>query len=330
MLKWTEFNARRAVGCTLPILLLLVWGLWAGHPAAGLVAAGGALSVGFGSFQQFTHYRRAPMLLGCAGIALSAFIGSLAGGHPVLYTMCAGLWALLPGFSIRLGAGAWWIAVQWAIALLVGGAYPSGLEGAGERAAALLAGGGLQVALSAWSWARPGDPEVTQAETRQLWGTFTAGFSSASGWIFPVRSAFTLMVATWGYQLWHVPNGYWIPMTAIITMKPEFHETLTRGLARSAGTLLGAGVATLIAATLRPSPELLVVLVTTFAWLSYAFLKVNYAIFAVFLTAYIVFLIGLANLPELQVVWHRLIATAIGGALAIAAHALPAWKGKAA
>jgi len=63
---------------------------------------------------------------------------------------------------------------------------------------------------------------------------------------------------------------YWVPMTALLVLKPDLQQTLLRGFARIAGTLIGAAIATLIAATLRPEPVALVLLVLLFAAFCYS------------------------------------------------------------
>ena len=123
-----------------------------------------------------------------------------------------------------------------------------------------------------------------------------------------------------------VPNGYWVPMTALLVLKPDFQQTLSRGIARVAGTLAGAAVATLLATLLRPGPVTLAALVVLFAWLCYTLVRVNYAVYAVCITSYVVFLLSFMGLPEKQLVVHRAINTFVGGLVALLAYAyfLPA------
>ncbi len=59
------------------------------------------------------------------------------------------------------------------------------------------------------------------------------------------------------------------------------------------------------------------VLVLLFAWLAYSLNNVNYGLFTLCLTAYIVSLLALASLPGYQVARHRAISTVIGGGLAL-------------
>ena len=93
-------------------------------------------------------------------------------------------------------------------------------------------------------------------------------------------------------------------MTAMLVQKPAFFETFTRALLRIAGTVAGAGLATFALAHLRPESITLAILASAAAFLSYVTLSVNYGIFSLFLTSYIVFLLSLNSLPG-PVIAHR-------------------------
>ena len=110
-------------------------------------------------------------------------------------------------------------------------------------------------------------------------------------------------------------------MTAAIVMKGTLQQTYHRGLARIGGTVVGAVLATLIAANLRPDPWILAGLVASFAGSCYLMIYVNYATFAVSLTSYVVFLLALAGLPENALIAHRSLNTILGGAIALSVHA---------
>ena len=58
------------------------------------------------------------------------------------------------------------------------------------------------------------------------------------------------------------------------------------------------------------------------AWGCYALFRVNYALFSLLITGYVALLFAFGGLPESVVVLHRVIATAIGGSVALAAHFL--------
>jgi uncharacterized membrane protein YgaE (UPF0421/DUF939 family) len=112
-------------------------------------------------------------------------------------------------------------------------------------------------------------------------------------------------------------------MTALLVLRTNLRETLSRGLARLIGTVLGAGLATLLAATFRPDLTSLSVLVVIFAWLCYSVVTVNYGAFSICITTYIAFLLAMAGLPEGQVAFYRVANTTLGGGLALLV-ALPA------
>jgi uncharacterized membrane protein YccC len=57
-------------------------------------------------------------------------------------------------------------------------------------------------------------------------------------------------------------------------------------------------------------------------YLAYALQNVNYALYAIPLTSYIAFLLAIARAPERDIAEYRVIATAIGGVIAMLIHAL--------
>lgn len=122
-------------------------------------------------------------------------------------------------------------------------------------------------------------------------------------------------------------HRYWLPLTALVVLKPDFRSTFTRGIGRILGTFVGALLAGLGTAVLQPGPLLLTALVVVSAWGCYAFLFANYALFGLFVTAFVVFLLSFAGLPGWSTVTDRLEATVLGGVLALVAYAVwPTWE----
>jgi uncharacterized membrane protein YccC len=146
-----------------------------------------------------------------------------------------------------------------------------------------------------------------------------------------LRLAVTVGAATGSYWLFELPRGYWIPMTALLVLRPEFHDTFARGLARIAGTVAGAAVATLIVEVFVPGPVALNVLVLVFVWGCYALFRMNYAFFTVCLTGYIVFILMLSGVAEMTAATTRALYTIAGGALALCVYAVwPTWAASSA
>ncbi len=143
-----------------------------------------------------------------------------------------------------------------------------------------------------------------------------------------LRLAIALGSAMLLARLGPIHRGYWVPMTVALVLRPDFRTTFTRGFSRIVGTLLGAIVATAIVATLHPSVHLDAGLAVLFAALGYFVFGINYAAYSVTVTAYVVFLLALANsVPEHDAVLERSIATLTGAALAAIVYlAWPTWE----
>jgi uncharacterized membrane protein YccC len=139
---------------------------------------------------------------------------------------------------------------------------------------------------------------------------------------YAVTLAVTVGLAAAVYRIAEFSNGYWIAMTILIVLRSELRDTVKITLTRIIGTMAGAGVATLIVALLRPSQTILVALIAVMAWGCYALLRVNYALFSMLVTGYVALLFAFGGLPEPAVALHRVIATAIGGSISLAAHFL--------
>lgn len=124
-----------------------------------------------------------------------------------------------------------------------------------------------------------------------------------------------------------LPRGYWVPLTVLFVLRPDYGTTLSRGAARYVGTALGVVVATVITIVLGPGDYGLVVLATVFAVGLYAFFYANYALFTASITAMIVFVVAFTGIDEMVAVVDRVIDTAIGGALAVLAYVVwPTWE----
>jgi uncharacterized membrane protein YccC len=145
-----------------------------------------------------------------------------------------------------------------------------------------------------------------------------------------VRLGVTLAGAVLTYRVLPLGRGYWVPLTVIFVLRPDFGATFTRGLQRYAGTAIGVVLATLVAVSLKPGDWVETVLIGVFSWVCYAFLFANYGIFTAAVTALIVFFVSLEGVSTYTAIVDRTIDTAIGGALALGAFLFwPTWEGKA-
>ncbi|MFH7595966.1 FUSC family protein [Streptomyces racemochromogenes] len=122
-------------------------------------------------------------------------------------------------------------------------------------------------------------------------------------------------------------HGYWAPMTSVMVMRPDFTQTWSRAVARFAGTLVGVGAATGIVQLVRPGTYLSGLLAVVSAGLMYALMRTGYAVTQVFVSAYVVFLLGMGGVGWDQTVPDRIALTLVGGVVAMLAYAVyPAWE----
>ena len=327
---WKSLEMRRALRCLPAVALPLIAGLIWHNPVDGLLGAAGAFAVGFGSFQMLYQSKFAVLVGASAGIAVSGFVGVLAGHTDIGLLLLASIWAFATGLLMAIGPGASYIGTQCTVFLLVASAFPVSPHAALILAGLVFGGGVLQTFIITAIRAVFGALPVKSSSHARFSAARGARLAqhtlrrvlirrSAAFW-HAIRLALVVGVAVAGSRLSHNHHNYWMPMTAVIVMRPELSETFTRGLSRVLGTLIGAGCATLIAALLRPSHLTLVILVVIFAWLTYSLLKVNYAAAAICITSYIVFLLALVGLPEAAVVTTRIGYTAMGACLALLAY----------
>ncbi len=143
-----------------------------------------------------------------------------------------------------------------------------------------------------------------------------------------VRLAVTVAVADALQRALQLPHGYWVPLTVLWLLRPDYGATFTRGLQRYAGTVIGAVLATVLVASLHPGPYALAVLATFLAAGIVTFLQANYTLTAICTTAWVVLVSSLAGIPELRAAADRLLDTTIGAVLTLGVYlAWPTWEG---
>lgn len=137
-------------------------------------------------------------------------------------------------------------------------------------------------------------------------------------------------VATLGYLIaarLPLGHGYWAPIASVMVMRPDFHRTYARAVARLAGTLAGVALATGIVRALGPDAHVFGALAVVSAGLSYTLIRTGYAYSQCFTAAYVVFLLGMGGQAWEQTVPERVVLTLLGGALAMLAYVVfPAWE----
>ena len=298
---WSKFHPRAALLCVPAIATSLAVGLSTGHASPGRDGRCRRVLRGLRIVSGTAPLPPHPHAPGCASHVHFQLDRHLAGLSGIGAILACTVWGFLYGTVWTLSPGAAWIALQGVVWLVISTAYPAHGLGALTRGSLVLAGGLLQMffVLAFWQISGSVTPPFGGVSQDGEPETFSNAVRAAgTERVQALRAAMVLAIAAALYRWLALPNGYWIPMTAAIVMKGTLRQTFQRGLARIVGTLAGAALATLIAASLRPDPWILAALVVIFAGSCYLLIYVNYATFAVCLTSYVVFLLALAGLPE--------------------------------
>jgi uncharacterized membrane protein YccC len=330
--QWENQTLRCDLILTVPVALCLGIGIAVGHPAAGMIAAGGAVNTGFGRKQSIDDSYLVPMIFVTFGMAFSGFVGVVLGHENLLLVFASALWAFGYGMLTTRRGGYSWVGQQCVITFLVASAFPAPLRAALDRGLLLFAGGALQLVLSSVLFSMFRDLgarlfQLTRYLREEESALRIALIETAesvrqlrfvnSALPYSLRLAFTIGVATEIYRRLHYPSGYWIPMTALLVLKPGLTDTVSRTIARLLGTMCGAVAVSFCLAHLHPTQLILACFTILFAWLAYGLINVNYALFSMAVTGYIVFLLSLNEIPGRTLAERRTFCTALGGALAL-------------
>jgi uncharacterized membrane protein YccC len=142
---------------------------------------------------------------------------------------------------------------------------------------------------------------------------------SSSVFRHAARLSAALVVAGIVYRGLSLGRGYWVPLTVLMVLKPDYGTTVTRGIARAAGTMAGVIVAWLVVTLFSPPADAIVVLLVLLAGAAYAVFPANYALFSLLLAVLIALLAEFSGGSPVGVLLDRIIDTAIGTAIALGA-----------
>jgi hypothetical protein len=338
---WKQLSFRTPLIGVLAIGLCLFIGVALGHPSAGLIAGGGAFTIGFGVNQRIADSRLWPMIAATAAVFLSTMIGMLVGHRGFTLVLAAAVWGFAYAILTARAAGISWVGQQSAITLFVASAFPASFHAALLRSLLICGGGALQILITSICLRLL--PElaadlraIRQTSSDELSHLLHSNFARYRMLVrlrampenllhiptfpFAIRMALAVGISAEIYRHLGVQSGYWIPMTALLVLKPAFSETFSRAFLRVGGTLAGAVISTVFLVHIRPDPYYLAALTTFFALWSYATNTVNYGLYTLFLTSYIVFLLSLNTLPGPVIAHRRAFSTIAGGLIALVIH----------
>jgi uncharacterized membrane protein YccC len=114
----------------------------------------------------------------------------------------------------------------------------------------------------------------------------------------------------------HLPRGYWITVTILFILKPNFGGTLQRAVLRLTGTVLGGLVAAALSLTIQEEVILIAILpVLAFAALSMR--PINYGLYTLALTPMIMVMLDVGHTANWETSFLRVVHTFVGGILAV-------------
>lgn len=138
------------------------------------------------------------------------------------------------------------------------------------------------------------------------------------------------VIAIIGYAvgiMFEVQNSYWILLTIIVIMRPNFGLTKQRSQQRTIGTLIGGTLAAVVV-LITQNPIVFGILSIITLIISFSMIQRNYKAAATFITLSVVFTYALLTPDVFDVIKFRVMDTVIGTGLAIAGNLMlwPAWE----
>ncbi|MBP1839663.1 FUSC family protein [Formosa algae] len=133
-----------------------------------------------------------------------------------------------------------------------------------------------------------------------------------------LRLTISILVAFLLGQFFEIRNAYWIILTVIVIMRPNYGLTKERTKNRILGTLIGAIFAIAII-MLTSNPAVYAVLAAVSLMFGFSLIQQNYRVGATFITTYIIFVYALLDPNAMSVIKFRVLDTLIGALISLCA-----------
>jgi hypothetical protein len=289
-LKWQGFNLRRGAVILVVLGLLIIVGVLPQDRRYFLSAIFGALFLAVVDPGGEYAYRMARLaVFAAAGALLTALGFGIGGGAWGWVVLAVFVITLLGGLAVKYGAhrfvaayllNVWFIIVlglPTLIAFGLPGLFRSGLihTEPWKQALAWLVGSAVWIAYTFIMWLARG--RVTEPQpVAEIPGDISPRPLTRPIVLFAVIRAVAVSIAVaiaFGLQL---PNAYWMPIAAIIAMKPSLQQSTFVAVQRVVGTILGGALAALVLLAVDNRTALEVIIVVLLA-LAGSIRTVNYA-----------------------------------------------------
>jgi uncharacterized membrane protein YccC len=135
-------------------------------------------------------------------------------------------------------------------------------------------------------------------------------------WEFTIRLMLCTGVAAVASEVLPLSRSYWVVLTVVIILKPDYGSVFARAVQRSVGTVVGAVLGAAILAVVPYGPWLLLPFGVLAALLPYAKAR-NFGLVATFLTPLVVLLIDLLDVGGWRLAEIRLLDTLLASAIVL-------------
>lgn len=216
-----------------------------------------------------------------------------------------------------------WFVVVLASSLGLGKTPAQTLPLVVPQALAWLAGGALWLALAWGVWMARRSSQPSPAPAAPLQDSGPAQFSRPLV-TFALIAAIAVALATavtWGF---HLPYADWMPIAAIVAMKPTFDASTYRSGQRVAGAILGGLLAALLLSAVHNDTALAAGIVL-FAVVGAALHEANYAIYYTCMSAAVLLVLSLSHPGTVSDIWARTVWALVGVLIALGVTFLAGW-----
>jgi uncharacterized membrane protein YccC len=167
-----------------------------------------------------------------------------------------------------------------------------------------------------------------QPKPLRFWRTVRDNFSFESdGFRHALRLGFTAAFGQAIATFLHLPRGYWITVTILFILKPNFGGTLQRAALRLTGTVLGGLIAAALSLMVQEQVVLMAFL-PVLAFAAFSVRPINYGLYTLALTPMIMVMLDVGSSANWETSCLRVAHTFVGGILAVIGGYLlfPVWE----
>jgi Fusaric acid resistance protein-like len=317
---------RRGLLTAIPVGVAVLLDLGFETRVAGAVATG-ALLAGFVAFDAPARTRAQWQLMAAPVTGVCAAIGVLSSHSAILAVAVMTVVATAAGFCVAVSPRLALAAMMSVLVLLIAQGLHLSAHDATLALLLAVAGGLLQAAVSlVASLSDKAQEQLRLREgLRDARDACTQALTLEShAFRHALRWGVALGVGVAVYRFIDLQgHGYWVPLTIVFVLRPEADDTRERLAMRAAGTFAGLALATAIAEIFGYHVVPTAIMLTAAATFSYSLLRIEYALFTMAITVFVVLLSDALGEHALKAAGQRGLATAIG--IALAALAITVW-----